>query len=520
MERSLCAGFLDAVARWPERPALDCDGTVLSYAELYERATAVAAALGRAESSPSLAAVFAHRSVTAYVGILGVLLSGRGYVPLNRTYPPARTRALLARSGARALVVDGGSIEQLDAVLPPDDPRLIVCPDLEDATEMRRRWPAHDVYGAADLPSVSGGQLDVRAEDLAYLLFTSGSTGVPKGVGVTHANVRHFVDAIVERCGIHEHDRFTQTVDLTFDLSVVLFAGWSRGACICPMPDHAFLRPDRYLDDVQPTIWCSVPSLAMLLQRLGMSEPGRYPSVRWSLFCGEALPVAVAEAWADATPNAVVDNLYGPTELTVACTAYLWEMRRGTSDAEHGVVPIGDPFPGMDAIVVDSDLREVELDTIGELLVTGPQLTPGYWQDPERTAAAFVHVPARGGVWYRTGDLVRRRTEHAPLLYVGRVDHQVKVRGFRVELGEVEAVLREVSGHPEAAVIGWPRTDAGFEGLVGFVLGAVDEQSVVARLAERLPSYMVPDALHGLDELPLNPNGKIDRDALERLLDS
>lgn len=520
LEKSLCAGFLQSVVRWPERPALEFDGTVITYAELHQRASAVAAALDRAESALPLAAVFAHRSVTAYVGVLGALLSGRGYVPLNRTFPPARTRAMLARSGAPALVVDAASAKQLDLILQDADPLLIVLPELDDAVEARGRWPRHEILGASDLGNDAPGGLNVLAEGTAYLLFTSGSSGKPKGIGVTHANARHFLDAVCERYDIDENDRLTQTFDLTFDLSVFdLFAGWSCGACVCAMPEHAFLRPDRYLDRAGPTVSFAVPSLAMLMGRLGMLGTGRYPTLRWSLFCGEALPVSVADAWADATPNSTLENLYGPTEVTIACTAHRWDPSRGAEESENGLVPIGKPFRGMKALVVDEKLREVQPGATGELVMTGPQVAPGYWEDPTRTSEAFVQLPGREGRWYRTGDVVRRPRGNAPLRYLGRLDHQVKVRGFRVELGEVEGLLREVSGQQEVAVVGWPRNEAGVEGLVGFVVGAVDEQAVLARMAERLPGYMVPDALHGLEELPLNANGKVARDALEKLLD-
>ena len=519
LEKSLCAGFLDSVDRWPARPALECDGIVLTYAELYERAASVAAALQGADPDPPLAAVFAHRSITAYVGVLAVLLSGRGYVPLNRGFPPARTRTMLARSGARAVVADRASAEQLDTMLGGIEPLLIVLPDLEDVADARRRWSPHVVLGAGDLRNGAPG-IDVGSDDVAYLLFTSGSTGEPKGIGVTHANVRHFIETACERYAIDANDRLTQTFDLTFDLSVFdLFVGWSRGACVCVMPDHAFLRPDRYLERSRATVWFAVPSLAMLMQRLGMLGPSRYTSLRWSLFCGEALPVAVAEDWQASAPNSILENLYGPTELTIACTAYRWDPVEGANEAEQGLVPIGEPLRGMHALVLDADLHEVNAGALGELVMTGPQLAPGYWNDPARTASAFVRIPGFAGRWYRTGDLVRRPEGSSPLRYFGRLDHQVKVRGFRVELGEVEAALREITGCPGAAVIGWPRTEAGYEGLVGFVLGDVDGQSVLSGLAERLPSYMVPDVLQALTEFPLNANGKVDRDALAKLLD-
>src|SRR5882724_4757250 len=197
------------------------------------------------------------------------------------------------------------------------------------------------------------------------------------------------------------------------------------------------------------------------MKRLGALKAGEFPTLRWSLFCGEPLPAEIAESWSLAAPNSVVENLYGPTELTIACCHYRW--RRGKSEEEclRGVVPIGDPFPGMDVLVVDEELTEVPPGKDGELLMTGPQLTLGYWQDPEKTATAFVVPPEKKQTYYRTGDRVRRPNEAGPMCYLGRLDHQIKIRGYRVELGEVESLLRQEAGGEVAVAIGWPVTASG-----------------------------------------------------------
>jgi len=184
-------------------------------------------------------------------------------------------------------------------------------------------------------------------------------------------------------------------------------------------------------------------------------------------------------------------------------------------------VPIGEPFPQMEPLVADDALREVAPGEIGELLMTGPQLSAGYWRDPERTAAAFVVPPERERVFYRTGDRVRRPKDGAPLVYLGRVDHQIKIQGYRVELGEIEAALREEAGVEAAIAVGWPRNAGGADGVVAF-LGAdeLDLDAVRARLAARLPGYMVPRELRLIASFPLNANGKIDRGALLALLAS
>jgi amino acid adenylation domain-containing protein len=378
------------------------------------------------------------------------------------------------------------------------------------------------VVGARELQPVESWQVPaVDADAIAYLLFTSGSTGIPKGVMVSHANVLHFVDRMLDRFDVTHEDRLSQTFDMTFDVSVFdMFVGWDRGACVCCPSAATVIKPGKFIRESELTIWFSVPSIALLMKRLGMLKPGLYPSLRWSLFAGEPLPVEVARQWAEAAPNSTIENLYGPTEVTVICTGYRWDPSRSPAESEFGVVPIGWPLSGLDALVVDDRLREVEPGREGELIVAGPQVTLGYLDDPEKTAAAFVVPPGRSERFYRTGDLVRRPLGDGPIGYLGRIDHQVKINGIRVELGEIEAHLREASGVDEVVALGWPRSESSALAITAFVCAdGLDAEAVRARMAEQLPDYMIPKAIHTLPELPLNANGKIDRKALVQILE-
>lgn len=525
--RLLQSGFLRSAEEHPDRPALELPDATWTYAQLRDRAASVAATLQAhaPAGGPPLTAVFAHRTATAFAGVLAALLRGHGYVPLNRTHPVPRVRTTFLASGCRAVVADDGSAASLPELLEDAPaPVLVLLPELDDPSEARAALPGHTVLGAGDLePASAWAPVDAGPDDLAYLLFTSGSTGVPKGVMVAHRNATHYVDVMVDRYGITERDRVSQTHDLTFDVSVFdLFATWERGACVCAPSQRTLLQPGRYLRDAGITIWFSVPSLAMIMRRMGALKPGSYPDLRWSLFAGEPLPAEVASAWLEAAPNSVVENLYGPTEATVISTLYRWDPERSPAECEHGVVPIGSPLPGLGALVADGELREVAPGETGELLVSGPQVTLGYWQDPERTAAAFVVPPGRDEVHYRTGDVVRRPARPgAPITYLGRRDDQIKVRGVRIELGEVEAALREASGADAVAAVGWPRTLVGADAIEAFVEGAgIDTSAVRAELRRRLPSHMVPRRVRALEAMPLNVNGKIDRAALVALLEA
>ncbi len=524
MTRTLRSGFLASAERVGASTALAVGDARLSYRELARRASAVAATLDRhaAPGEGKLTAVFGHRHPTAFVGILGALLRGHGYVPLNPAFPPERTASMLARSRCRSIVVDPTALDALPHVLEAaPEGCVVVLPDVVDAASLASRSPRHTFLGAADLASGEGYVPRAAGpQDLAYLLFTSGSTGQPKGVMITHANVRAFLDAAVARYGITEHDRLSSTFDLTFDLSVFdLFCAWERGACVCVPTAAEKMFPRRYIESQELSVFFCVPSMEYAMHRLKMLEPGAYPTLRCVLFCGEALPREVVERFRSAAPNAVIENLYGPTELTIACALYRWDPERSPGECERGVVPIGAPYEGMIARVVGADLREVPRGEPGELVMAGPQTSPGYWNDPEKTATSFVRVEGDDRTFYRTGDRVRW-PENGPMVYLGRDDGQIKIQGYRVELGEVEAVLRDVSG-AVAVAVGFPRTASGADGIVAFV-GAPDgdPDAILARARARLPAYMRPSEVRLIAELPLNANGKIDRGALVAALES
>ena len=530
MERALWAGFVQSAERFPERPAVLADAQTLSYHELQGLATRIAATIqSRPEFSPvPLTAVFGYRSPTAFAGVLGALLAGNGYVPLNRTFPPERTEVMLERSGCRSIIVDAGSSPQLGGLLDrAEQPLLVILPDSADAREYDAEGRSgqrarHTYLGLKDLSSSDLWRAPAATPGgTAYLLFTSGSTGIPKGVMVSHRNVTSYLDYMVDRYGITERDRMSQMFDLTFDLSAFdMFMAWERGACVCCPSRKALIKPDKFVRDMELTVWFSVPSTVAFMKQLGILKPRQYESLRLSLFCGEPLPVSSAVAWQEAAPNSILENLYGPTELTISCTVYRWDQLSSPGESELEIVPIGYPHPGMNVLVADENLNEVAPGDEGELLVNGPQVSLGYWKDPEKTAAAFVIPPGKSDVYYRTGDRVRRPFANRPLVHLGRTDFQVKVLGHRVELGEIEAVVRKVSGLDGVIAVGWPLTSSGCDGIEVFVEGEVKDREVLRNaVASALPEYMVPKRFHCMDRLPRNVNEKFDRKAMLKLLE-
>lgn len=513
---ALVSGFLASAERFPDRPAVEEAGASVSYEVLRQRASAIASALAaHAPAEPRLTAVFAARGATAYAAFLGALLRGHGYVPLNPRYPVERNRAILERSGCEAVVVDAESAEAALAVLAGlERPVHVLLPDGTRSAAERRRFAPHEALVLGDPDRTGDPEVaSVGPDDPAYLLFTSGSTGRPKGVLVRQSNVRAFVDAVGARYEIDERDRLSQMFDLTFDLAAFdLFAAWERGACVCvPRPGEE-LKPSDFIRSAGLTVWFSVPSVAMLLQRFRLLRPGAFPGLRLSLFCGEALPAALAGAWAAAAPASAVENLYGPTEATIACTAHRFD------GAEvGGLVPIGRPLGETRVLVVDESLEEVRSGEPGELVLAGPQVVDGYLDDEAATAQAFVTHHDLGPA-YRTGDRVVAEPD-GTLAFLGRLDSQIKVLGHRVELEEVEATIREEAA-ADAIAVGWPRTETGAAGIVALVAGEFDPAALRRRLAARLPDYMVPREIRVVSELPLNANGKRDRRAAAELVEN
>jgi amino acid adenylation domain-containing protein len=520
--RSLIGGFFRSLLANPGHPALELGELSLTYEQLWNYSGRVTACLNATlDPSEKVVGVLADRSIAAYGGILGVLGAGRGYVPLNPKFPLERTLLMLHASACKTLVVGKECAPTLKSLLPRlERPFALIIPDSgwePDDNELS----THHVIPARLLSNIADPcEPMVEGNDTAYLLFTSGSTGVPKGVAVSHSNAVAYMEYAAKRFGIHGGDRCSQNFDLTFDLSVHdLFTCWDGGATLCPYAEKT-LTPATVVDDLQLTCWFSVPSVAMFASKVGVLEPGTFPTLRWSLFCGEALSASLAAAWQKAANNSILENLYGPTEATIAITYYRWDSATSPAECMSGLVPIGWPFEGQRVCVVNEDLEPVPFGESGELCLSGSQVTRGYLDDPQKTARSFVRLKHTGSqLYYRTGDLVRQ-DERGCLFYLGRRDFQVKVKGYRVELQEIDLVLREAAHTELAVAIPWPLSGGSASGVVAVLSGSdpVQDQQIISTCERRLPHYMVPHRIFHFPQIPLNVNGKIDRGKITQML--
>lgn len=516
--RSIALLFLSSSERHPERPALNVNGESHKYIDLAKAAIAIAATLDDIGASTRIGVV-AYRSFTTYAGILGILLSGRTYVPLNPKFPAERNRKIAGLADLEHILCERENLRQ-----EADNYRTAkVVPQLISIANK-------DDEAKADEPGLiitiadhgSSSLSDVNTAEHAYIMFTSGTTGDPKGVPITHANVNTYVANLLRTADLHETDKFSQIFDLTFDLSVHdMFVCWAAGGCLCVVPERATMSPAKFIREQEITVWFSVPSTVGFMNKLRTLKAGLFPTLRFSWFCGEALPVESARIWSEAAPNSIIENLYGPTEATIAFTRYRWNGDELGDTFAGGYVPIGKAMGDLETIIVDSNGLPARPGEVGELCLGGAQLSPGYWRNPEKTSESFVHASYPGKVntrWYKTGDLAEENP-HGNVEFVGRLDSQVKILGYRVELGEIERVVRQTCETELAAVVAWPRDGATASGVVAFVSGSVIEPQVAIRACQEiLPSYMVPKNVIAIEQMPLNANGKIDRGALERML--
>lgn len=501
-QRTMYDWFAASAAAGPARVALDLGGAELTYGELAELAARVAGLLVRRTGGvPSRVGLLSARNVLAYAGYLAVQRLGATVVPLNPAFPSARSATIAHLAELDAVLVDRDAAPELDVSVP-----VVRLSDGDVPT-----------LPAADLP-----ESRADATDTAYILFTSGSTGAPKGVRIRHRNVNAYLEHVIPRYVTGPGARLSQFFDLTFDPSVYdMFTAWGSGSTLVVPTRGDLLSPVRFVIERGVTHWNSVPSVISLALRMRKLVPASMPTLRWSLFCGEPLTVQQAEAWATAAPDSVLENIYGPTEMTVTCTEYrLPAQRHDWPHPPNGTVPIGTVYSELEHLVLDERGRPA---SEGELCLRGPQRFPGYL-DPADNTTRFLtfdgtqatecdgSIPLTDDHWYRTGDRVAHHDDE--LVHLGRLDHQVKVRGYRVELGEVEAVLRAQPDVTDAVVLAVAAHN-GEVNLVAAYTGTQDnEEELFAALSTRLPGYMVPHTLTAFTAFPLNQNGKIDRKAI------
>lgn len=498
----------------PNSPAISISGKRTSYGELLAKAGAIARAVKDGSGGPlAVIAIYGEKSLFTYAGIIGIHCAGKGYVPLLPSFPESRLVSMLDQVQTETLVLAKGLAGAVSPVLRQCTPNLlVVCEDDSDSKYLASRFHQHKFITAGE--SRLEKPTEFQPEAIAYILFTSGSTGNPKGVPVRFSNLVSYLRNIEPIVGIGSGDRCSQTFNLTFDLSVHdIFLTLCSGACLFTLDQLDKLTPAKFIRNNEITCWFSVPTVAMLMERTRTLKPNVFPSLKIGIFCGEALPINTAESWNQAAPEAKLLNLYGPTEATIAISAYWWSENTPT-ESRNGIVPIGTMLPNQQYKLIDDNVGIGEVVKRGELAVAGNQVTSGYLNLPDETSKSFLNI--NGGSnksWYRTGDLVEE-DESGCLHFIRRIDSQVQVQGFRVELQEVEHHLRHASKSDLAIALAINEGSSTREIVSVVADSPFTPEEILTRCSDLMPAYMVPSRVALISAFPLNSNGKIDRKAV------
>lgn len=499
----------------PTKTAVHDGRVALTYAELAERSNRLGHALHSLEVGAQDRVVFClSRSVHCLTALLGILRAGAVYVPIDPKSPSERTRSILCDCAPRAVICDATSLPLVKNVVGADLPIICLGGAQADAgaNALDQAWV--DRYSATRLAP------EVADDDLAYILYTSGSTGQPKGVMIYHKNIRSYIDWAVRRFDIKESERILCTAPLHFDMSTFdVFSTLRSGATLFIATDALTLFPEKlvaFMERHEVTLWKGISSLLMYLARAGVLRPGRLPALRQILYGGESLATRWLIQWMEAFPEKTFFNVYGPTEATgISLFHQLEEMPKSPQE----LIPIGRPCDDTYVYLLGNDLAPVAAGEIGELFIGGAGLGRGYLNAPDKTTQAFLADPLRPGARiYRTGDLARRRADGS-YEFAGRADHQVKIMGYRIELGEIEHALAALPGVHDVAVAALPAGDQDLRELVAFIEGELNADTAAAfeQLKQQLPVYMIPRRLCNVARLPRCERGKVDRKALQLL---
>lgn len=511
---------LDAtVRRVPQRTAVDDPGKgTVTYAGLGELSDRVRDRLVLLGVQPGdRVGLYMIKSIDAIVTIFGALKAGAAYVPVDPGAPPARCAYILNNCSVRVIITERRLSEPLTAELEKlgTVPPLLLLEEGEDGTLPIARLLEQE---QRDRPAPQAATADPGPDGLAYILYTSGSTGKPKGVMLTHRCAVSYVDWCSDVFQPTEEDRFSSHAPLHFDLSILdIYVPLKHGGTLILIGEELGKDPLNLaplIAEKRITVWYSTPSILSLLAQYGKLARHDYSALRFVFFAGEVFPVPQLRALKGLWPHPRYFNLYGPTETNV-CTYY--EVPREIPADRTEPFPIGKTCEHLECMVIDQDGTVVPKGEEGELVVWGPGVMIGYWNLPEQNAAAFLE--ANGKRWYHTGDLVVEEP-NGDYIFHGRRDRMVKRRGYRVELGEIEAGLATHPQAKEVAVVALPDKDAGVKIKAFLSLKDGVKPSIIEMKAfsmEKLPKYMVPDTFTFVDALPRTSTDKIDYQTLKTM---
>lgn len=489
--------LMDAVAKVPEKMAYSNGTEELSFREVFEQGRAVGTFLHNSGIYREPVVIFMDKRPQTIAAFYGVIFGGDYYVPIDVEMPEGRIKLILENVQAKVMVCDADKVEKARGFSFGGD---IVTYDEICATKTDE----------AALKEIYDRAIDT---DPIYIVFTSGSTGIPKGVTACHRSVIDYIEHLSEALGFDEDTVFGNQAPLYMDACLrEMFSTLKFGAAAYLIPRELFMFPVKlveFMNEHRINTICWVVSALTMISAFGTFKTAVPKYLRLIAFVSEVFPVKQFNIWKEALPDAKYVNLYGPTEGTGVCCYYVVDREFGLGD----VIPIGRPFKNTEIILLDDRNERAAPGESGEICIRGSSLTMGYYNDPDRTAEAYVQNPLNPfypELIYRTGD-IGRFNERGELEFISRRDYQVKHMGHRIELGEIEVNVNMLDGIEISGCV----YDRSTNKIELYYTGTLDEKQLAAKLKEKLPRYMVPNKIIRLMQMPLTANGKIDRMALK-----
>lgn len=505
--------ILDTFKKYESNYGLYTYNKYYTYNNLSITSTKIAHTILHINNEKQPVIIVGSKSFYTHAAICGIIIAGSYYTPLNETFPLERNISIIKLSKAKILLLDYTDFSCYEDILNNIDGYNIICPE-EHYDYLSAKFSNHTFYTDK---VYDNSFLNVSKNDPVYMLFTSGSTGTPKGIKISHENLLNYCTVSKKRNNVDSTSKLLQMHDITFDYSVHnLFLSFLFGACLHVINKNTKINPFKYLNEHKITHAAFVPSSLLIMKKMRLLKENSLPFLKYICFCGETLPFDNAILIAEAAPNAKLENIYGPTEATIACTYF--EFTKNTKELPEyaGSMPIGKAYDGMEVFLIDENLNIVNTG-IGQIVLSGRQLAKGYVNNETQTKEKFIKINNKD--CYLTGDL--GRWVNGELVFLGRNDAQVQIKGYRVELYEIENAISKIENIVSNAVIPTPVNSITYENLTAFITvkdDNIDTYQIKSILSQTLPDYMVPNTYIVLDNMPLNSNGKIDRNQLKNML--
>ena len=444
-------------------------------------------------------AVLDEKNIFCYCSILSIFLSSKIYVPLNEKFSDEKNISIIKSANIDTILVGKKFLKKIKNFKKSFKKKIkIIVIDEKVLTEKEVKEIKFE---------------KCRLSNISYIFFTSGSTGSPKGVPITNKNLINYLNNIKKRFLFNDNDRFSSNFDITFDLFLHdFFLSLTSGAILFIPDKYYFFNPSKFIQKHKITCWFSVPSLGLNMLNTKQLKNKNLKSLRYTAFCGEALPETLVNKWLIAAPKTIIDNLYGPTEATLAITGYRWNKNKSHNECENGIVPIGKIFKG------NSFLKKKGKKF--ELILKGNQVFKGYLNNKKINKEKFLKI--KGTSFFKTGDLIQIN-KSKNLIFMGRLDRQIKVRGFRIEPQEIENIIKKTLGVSEVVVIGWPpitNSKFSFENIIAFIRTnkILSEIKILKKISKKLSFNQIPKKVITLKKFHYNINKKVDYNYLINFL--